>query len=95
MNLRKASIDLVNKYCANENVGKSALTEEIYYSFKSIQHSYYYNDSDEYNEGEVFVIMPFTGNEMHETYNIITEECKRIGLNAKSVDEKPWLGISD
>ena len=41
----------------------------------------------DYNRNEVFVIMPFTGNECAETYECIKDECARLGLFATRVDE--------
>jgi len=53
-------------------------------------------DSNEEDEEEnrvgferdlVFVIMPFTGEDMDEVYSAIRSECARIGLNAQTVRE--------
>lgn len=55
--------------------------------------SYNPHDRGEYQEGLVFVIMPFKGDEMDDVYSAIKDECSRIGLVAKRVDENTGSGM--
>jgi hypothetical protein len=51
------------------------------------------NDRGEFDEGLVFVVMPFTGQEMDDTYEAIKDECRNIGLSARRVDEVAGSGF--
>lgn len=50
-------------------------------------------DSGSFEPNLVFVIMPFKGREMDDTYSAIKDECSKLGLNAKRVDENVGSGI--
>jgi hypothetical protein len=50
------------------------------------------DDKDEYEANLVFVIMPFS-EELEESYFAIKDECSRLGLNAKRVDENVGAGL--
>jgi hypothetical protein len=50
-------------------------------------------DSGEFEEGLVFVIMPFRGQEMTDAYGAIRDECKKLRLRSKRVDENTGSGL--
>ena len=50
-------------------------------------------DVGEFEPDTVFVIMPFTGEEMHESYSAIKDECFKLSLTAKRVDENVGSGF--
>ena len=54
-----------------------------------------YDPSDEgdFEKGLVFVIMPFSGVEMDEIYNAIKDECRKIRLRTRRVDESEGSGL--
>jgi hypothetical protein len=47
----------------------------------------------EYEEGLVFVGMPFTGEGMPEVYSAVKDECEKLGLEAVRVDENVGSGL--
>jgi len=51
------------------------------------------NDAGEFQPNLVFVIMPFQGDEMTETYSTIKAECFKLGLTAKRADENVGSGF--
>ena len=51
------------------------------------------DDTGEFEPNTVFVIMPFRGEEMHEVYSTIKDECSKLGLKAKRVDENVGSGF--
>ncbi len=51
------------------------------------------DDQGEFEEGLVFVIMQFQGQEMTDAYTAIKDECKNIGLRAERVDENTGSGF--
>jgi len=51
------------------------------------------DDQGEFEEGLVFVIMPFRGQEMTDAYAAIKDECKKLKLRVKRVDENTGSGI--
>jgi len=51
------------------------------------------DDQGEFERGLVFVVMPFRGQDMTETYTAIKDECKKLKLRAKRVDENPGSGL--
>jgi len=51
------------------------------------------DDQGEFEEGLVFVIMPFRGQEMADAYAAIKDECKKLKLRAKRVDENTGSGL--
>lgn len=51
------------------------------------------DDQGEFEEGFVFVIMPFKGQEMENTYAAIKDECKKLKLRSNRVDENTGSGI--
>ena len=46
------------------------------------------DDQGDFIQGLVFVIMSFTGSSSNETYTVIKNECAKLGLRARRVDEK-------
>ncbi len=50
-------------------------------------------DQGEFEEGLVFVIMPFRGQDMADAYGAIKDECKKLRLRAKRVDENTGSGF--
>jgi hypothetical protein len=50
-------------------------------------------DRGDFESDLIFVIMPFTGDEMRETYSVIREECSKLRLKTKRVDENVGSGI--
>jgi len=50
-------------------------------------------DRGDFESNLVFAIMPFTGEEMRETYSVIREECSKLGLKVSRVDENVGSGI--
>lgn len=50
-------------------------------------------DQGEFEEGLVFVIMPFRGQDMTDAYAAIKDECKKLKLRAKRVDENSGSGL--
>ena len=51
------------------------------------------DDDGDYIENLVFVGMPFQGSEMDDVYAAIKDECLRLGLNPKRVDENVGSGF--
>jgi hypothetical protein len=50
-------------------------------------------DEGDFERGLVFVIMPFKGQEMIDAYTAIKDECKKLKLTAKRVDENVGSGF--
>jgi hypothetical protein len=50
-------------------------------------------DAGSFVKGMVFVIMPFSGQDMDDVYSAIKDECKRLKLSAARVDEQIGSGI--
>lgn len=50
-------------------------------------------DQGEFEEGLVFVIMPFRGQDMTDAFAAIKDECKKLKLRAKRVDENAGSGL--
>ena len=50
-------------------------------------------DQGEFEEGLVFVIMPFRGQDMTDAYVAIKDECKKLKLRTKRVDENSGSGL--
>lgn len=50
-------------------------------------------DAGEFEPNTVFVIMPFTGEQMREAYSAIKDECSKLCLTAKRVDENVGSGF--
>lgn len=50
-------------------------------------------DQGDFEEGLVFVIMPFRGQDMTDAYAAIKDECKKLKLRAKRVDENSGSGL--
>lgn len=50
-------------------------------------------DQGEFERNLVFVIMPFKGGDMDDVYGAIKDECTRIDLRTKRVDENVGSGI--
>ncbi len=50
------------------------------------------DEIDEFEPNLIFVIMPFS-DELDESYFAIKDECLRLGLNAKRVDENVGAGL--
>lgn len=46
-----------------------------------------------FKRGSAFVIMSFTGQEMHDVHAAINEECKKLGLTATRADENIGSGF--
>ena len=59
--------------------------------FRSARYSE--DDAGEFVKGLVAVAMPFKGERSDNVYQIIKEECKRLGLKAERVDEYIRSGI--
>lgn len=59
------------------------------------KYSFYDKDSSDksYTEGIVFVGMSFSDENMNETYTAISDECKRLGLIARRVDQNTGSGL--
>ena len=51
------------------------------------------HDDGDFIKGLVFVIMPFSGNHVVETYKAIQDECTKLGLRAVRADEAIGSGI--
>jgi hypothetical protein len=51
------------------------------------------HDAGDFKRNLVFVIMPFTGEEITEVYSAIKDECLKLGLTAKRVDENVGSGF--
>lgn len=51
-----------------------------------------YDDTDDYEQNLVFVIMPFT-DELDNAYLAIKDECSKLGLRTKRVDENVGSGL--
>lgn len=51
------------------------------------------NDKGDFEEGLVFVIMPFKGQEMNDVYSAIRDECRKLKLKSKRVDENVGSGV--
>ena len=45
------------------------------------------DDQGSFEKGLVFVVMPFRGQDMTDTYSAIKDECKKLKLSTKRVDE--------
>lgn len=50
-------------------------------------------DIGEFEPNTVFVIMPFTGEEMREAFSAIKDECSKLNLKATRVDENVGSGF--
>jgi hypothetical protein len=51
------------------------------------------NDQGDFEPNLVFIIMSFVGEGMDEVYSAIQDECKKLHLNPKRVDENVGSGI--
>lgn len=51
------------------------------------------DDQGSFEQGLVFVAMPFQGDEMEEVYSAIKDECSKLGLSTKRVDENVGAGF--
>ncbi len=51
------------------------------------------NDEGDFEQGLVFVIMSFRGQEMTDVYSAIKDECAKLGLHAVRVDENVGSGF--
>ena len=51
------------------------------------------NDEGDFEQGLVFVIMSFRGQEMTDVYSAIKDECSKLGLHAVRVDENVGSGF--
>jgi hypothetical protein len=51
------------------------------------------NDDGYFEQGLVFVIMQFLGQEMTDVYSAIKDECSKLGLRARRVDENVGSGF--
>lgn len=51
------------------------------------------DNQGDFEEGLVFVIMPFRGQDMADAYAAIKDECKKLKLRAKRVDENSGSGL--
>ena len=51
------------------------------------------DDQGDFEEGLVFVIMPFSGQDMDDVYSAIKDECTKLSLRAQRVDEITGSGI--
>lgn len=51
------------------------------------------DDEKEFVEGLVFVGLSFSGAGMSEVYSAIEDECRKLGLDAKRVDENVGAGL--
>ena len=51
------------------------------------------NDDGTFTRNLVFVAMAFTGNEMDDVYKAIKDECFKLNLNSKRVDENVGSGL--
>jgi hypothetical protein len=54
-----------------------------------------YDPSDQgtFEKGLVFVIMPFSGTDMDDTYRAVKDECRKLRLRSCRVDENTGAGI--
>jgi hypothetical protein len=50
-------------------------------------------DQGKFEEGLVFVIMPLQGQEMTDAYTAIKDECEKLTLSAKRIDENTGSGL--
>ena len=50
-------------------------------------------DQGEFEPNLVFVMMSFVGDDMRETYSAIKDECSKLGLTARRVDENVGSGL--
>ena len=51
------------------------------------------SDDGSFEEGLVFVIMPFNGPDMADAYSAIKDECKKLRLRSHRVDENTGGGL--
>jgi hypothetical protein len=51
------------------------------------------SDAGTFEKGLVFVIMPFSGTDMDETYGAVKDECRKLRLRSRRVDENAGGGI--
>ena len=51
------------------------------------------DDEGEFEHGIVFVIMPFSGQDMDDTYAAIRDECSKLSLHTQRVDENTGSGV--
>ena len=51
------------------------------------------DDQGVFEEGLVFVVMPFQGQDMADTYSAIKDECHELKLRARRVDENAGSGF--
>lgn len=50
-------------------------------------------DEGDFDPNLVFVIMPLSGDDMRDTYGAIKDECKKLRLNARRIDENVGAGF--
>ena len=67
---------------------KHTMLDEIFHSS-----DYDPNDSGDFIPDLVFVIMAFSGEGMEDTYSAIKDECRKLCLNARRVDENIGSGL--
>jgi len=60
---------------------------------KRLRPDYDPEDQGEFEEGLVFVIMPFRGQEMADAFVAIKDKCKKLRLRATRVDENTGSGL--
>ena len=51
------------------------------------------SDAGSFERGLVFVIMPFSGADMDDTYRAVKDECRKLHLRSRRVDENTGGGI--
>ncbi|WP_052725530.1 hypothetical protein [Methanosarcina sp. Kolksee] len=51
------------------------------------------DDQGSFKQNLVFVAMPFLGEDVKEKYSAIKDECSKLGLNARRVDENIGSGL--
>jgi len=51
------------------------------------------DDHGTFEAGLVFVVMPFSGSEMDEAYSAVKDECSKLQLKARRVDENTGSGF--
>ena|SRR5689334_19387082 len=93
MRFRQRAVRIVNKYLGEDASEYNELINDITDALRVVQKQSDYDDSEEFEENLVFVVMPFTGDDMEEVYSAIKDECSKLGLKTKRVDENPGSGL--
>jgi hypothetical protein len=85
--MKRRAVEIASKYVETSSPDHPRLVNDIFKALKKYQKAAKYDDSDEFERGFVFVIMPFNDEGMQGVYDAICEECDNLKLHAERADE--------